>query len=68
MSAQRPPGAYVNYGDPTGDPWGILGGSYPKTGDPGVVGHTKNGGSIETTVFFYNIKKGKDYETWRDGG
>ena len=45
----------MNYGDPLGDPQGILRGSYPKTGDPAFVRHIKIGGSGETTYPLYNI-------------
>ena len=47
----------MSYGDPLGDPQGILRGSYPKTGDPAFVRHIKIGGSSETTYPHYNIKK-----------
>ena len=36
---------------------GILGGSRSKTGDPGVLYHIKNGGSSETTLPLYDIKR-----------
>ena len=49
----------MNYGDPLGDPQGILRGSYPKTGDPAFVRHIKIGGSGETTYPLYNIKRGE---------
>ena len=46
------------FGDPLGDPQGILRGSYPKTGDPAFVRHIKIGGSGETTYPLYNTYKG----------
>ena len=44
-------------GDPEGGPRGILRGSKLKTGDPGLGHPTKIGGSGETTLPFYNIKR-----------
>ena len=49
----------MNFGDPLGDPQGILRGSYPKTWDPAFAGHIKIGGSGETTDPLYNIKMGE---------
>jgi len=42
------------------DPRGIQGGSKLKTGDPGFFSIVKTRGSIETTIPFYKIKKGKE--------
>ena len=49
----------MNKGDPWGDPRGIQGGSYVKTGDPRSSRYEspmKTGGSNESTVALYNIK------------
>ena len=49
----------MNKGDPWGDPRGIQGGSYVKTGDPRISTYKspmKTGGSNESTVALYNIK------------
>ena len=57
----------MNYGDPLGDPQGILRGSYPKTGDPAFVRHIKIGGSGETAYPLYNINKGGGGKRWAAG-
>ena len=57
----------MNYGDPLGDPQGILRGSYPKTGDPAFVRHIKIGGSGETTYPLYNINRGEGEKRWAAG-
>ena len=57
----------MNYGDPLGDPQGILRGSYPKTGDPAFVRHIKVGGSGETTSPLYNINRGGAEKRWAAG-
>ena len=44
-------------GGPQGDPRGILRGSRLKTRDPGLGRPIKIGGSGETTLPLYNIKK-----------
>ena len=49
----------MNKGDPWGDPRGIQGGSYVKTGDPRNSRYRspmKTGGSNESIVALYNIK------------
>ncbi len=57
----------MSFGDPLGDPLGILGGSYAKIGDPAFIRHIKIGGSSETTYPLYNIKRGEREQRWDAG-